>query len=111
MPVKHWDQWQISGVQIGFPFIIIVFFTSSPKPWVLTKKTYPGKRGGTGVLTWYSKKQDRNNNNNNDIIKTLNLSVYKFLTAIPQGHLKAQAFVIQPSGITQASLGDALFSS
>lgn len=32
-------------VQIGFPFIIIVFFTSSPKPWVLMKKTYPGKRG------------------------------------------------------------------
>lgn len=24
-------------VQIGFPFIIIVFFTSSPKPWMLVK--------------------------------------------------------------------------
>lgn len=37
-------------VQIGFPFIIIVFFTSSPKPWVLMKKTYPGKRGGGQVF-------------------------------------------------------------
>lgn len=28
-------------VQIGFPFIIIVFFTSSPKPWILIKKNLP----------------------------------------------------------------------
>lgn len=42
-------------VQIGFPFIIIVFLTSSPKPWMLVK--YPGKREGTGILILYSKKQ------------------------------------------------------
>lgn len=43
------------------------------------------------MLTWHSTKQKRNNN---DIIKTLHLSVYRILpTAIPQGHLRAQAFV------------------